>query len=196
MMKYFLVKKTIPGTGLNKNNIVIQEVDGSIVLKTGNNEFLDISWINVNNEDYFKDVTKVVNNINEPIFKVGEEVRTKRFENTIFKILEIKAQTVYKEGSVYNIYRYVIKLKNKEYTLNESEIIKINKYWFINSEGRINEVELKNDEKDVWRKMTGNFFNTKEEAKAYVNNVWMNKFGNLKEELLDTYTFNTMMQMI
>ena len=196
MMKYFLVKKTIPGTGLNKNNIVIQEVDGSIVLKTGNNEFLDVSWINVNNEDYFKDVTKVVNNLNEPIFKVGEEVRTKRFENTIFKILEIKAQNVYKEGSVYNIYRYVIKLKNKEYTLNESEIIKINKYWFVNSEGRINEVELKNDEKDVWRKMTGNFFNTKEEAKAYVNNVWMNKFGNIKEELLDTYTFNTMMQMI
>ena len=196
MMKYFLVKKTIPGTGLNKNNIVIQEVDGSIVLKTGNNEFLDVSWINVNNEDYFKDVTKVVNNLNEPIFKVGEEVRTKRFENTIFKIIEIKAQTVYKEGSVYNIYRYVIKLKNKEYTLNESEIIKINKYWFINSEGRINEVELKNDEKDVWRKMTGNFFNTKEEAKAYVNNVWLNKFGNIKEELLDTYTFNTMMQMI
>ena len=196
MIKYFLVKKTIPGTGLNKNNIVIQEVDGSIVLKTGNNEFLDVSWINVNNEDYFKDVTKVVNNLNEPIFKVGEEVRTKRFENTIFKILEIKAQTVYKEGSVYNIYRYVIKLKNKEYTLNESEIIKINKYWFINSEGRINEVELKNDEKDVWRKMTGNFFNTKEEAKAYVNNVWMNKFGNLKEELLDTYTFNTMIKML
>ena len=127
MMKYFLVKKTIPGTGLNKNNIVIQEVDGSIVLKTGNNEFLDVSWINVNNEDYFKDVTKVVNNLNEPVFKVGEKVRTKRFENTIFKILEIKAQTVYKEGSVYNIYRYVIKIKNKEYTLNESEIIKINK---------------------------------------------------------------------
>lgn len=196
MMKYFLVKKTIPGTGLNKNNIVIQEVDGSIVLKTGNNEFLDISWINVNNEDYFKDVTKVVNNLNEPIFKVGEEVRTKRFENTIFKILEIKAQTVYKEGNVYNIYRYVIKLKNKEYTLNESEIIKINKYWFINSEGRINEVELKNDEKDVWRKMTGNFFNTKEEAKVYVNNVWKNKFGNLKEELLYTYTFKTMMQTL
>ena len=196
MMKYFLVKKTIPGTGLNKNNIVIQEVDGSIVLKTGNNEFLDISWINVNNEDYFKDVTKVVNNLNEPIFKVGEEVRTKRFENTIFKILEIKAQTVYKEGSVYNIYKYVIKLKNKEYTLNESEIIKINKYWFINSEGRINEVELKNDEKDVWRKMTGNFFNTKEEAKVYVNNVWKNKFGNLKEELLYTYTFKKMMQML
>lgn len=195
-MKYFLVKKTIPGTGLHKNNIVIQEVDGSIVLKTSDNEFLDVSWINVNNEDYFKDVTKVVNNLNEPIFKVGEEVRTKRFENTIFKILEIKAQTVYKEGSVYNIYRYVIKLKNKEYTLNESEIIKINKYWFINSEGRINEVELKNDEKDVWRKMTGNFFNTKEEAKAYVNNVWMNKFGNLKEELLDIYTFNTMIKML
>ena len=196
MMKYFLVKKTIPGTGLNKNNIVVQEVDGSIVLKTGDNEFLDVSWINVNNEDYFKDVTKVANNLNEPIFKVGEEVRTKRFENTIFKILEIKAQTVYKEGSVYNIYRYVIKLKNKEYTLNESEIIKINKYWFVNSEGRINEVELKNDEKDVWRKMTGNFFNTKEEAKAYVNNVWMNKFGNLKEELLDIYTFNTMIKML
>ena len=196
MMKYFLVKKTIPGTGLNKNNIVIQEVDGSIVLKTGDNEFLDVSWINVNNEDYFKDVTKVVNNLNEPIFKVGEEVRTKRFENTIFKILEIKAQTIYKEGSVYNIYRYVIKLKNKEYTLNESEIIKINKYWFINSEGRINEVELKNDEKDVWRKMTGNFFNTKEEAKVYVNNVWKNKFGNLKEELLDIYTFNTMIKML
>ena len=196
MMKYFLVKKTIPGTGLNKNNIVIQEVDGSIVLKTGNNEFLDVSWINVNNEDYFKDVTKVVNNLNEPVFKVGEEVRTKRFENTIFKILEIKAQTVYKEGSIYNIYRYVIKLKNKEYTLNESEIIKINKYWFINSEGRINEVELKNDEKDVWRKMIGNFFSTKEEAKAYVDNVWKNKFGNLKEELLDTYTFNTMIKML
>ena len=196
MMKYFLVKKTIPGTGLHKNNIVIQEVDGSIVLKTSDNEFLDVSLIIVNNEDYFKDVTKVVNNLNEPIFKVGEEVRTKRFENTIFKILEIKAQTVYKEGSVYNIYRYVIKLKNKEYTLNESEIIKINKYWFINSEGRINEVELKNDEKDVWRKMIGNFFNTKEEAKAYVNNVWMNKFGNLKEELLDIYTFNTMIKML
>lgn len=196
MMKYFLVKKTIPGTGLNKNNIVIQEVDGSIVLKTGDNEFLDVSWINVNNEDYFKDVTKVVNNLNEPIFKVGEEVRTKRFENTIFKILEIKAQTVYKEGSVYNIYRYVIKLKNKEYTLNESEIIKINKYWFINSEGRINEVELKNDEKDVWRKMTGNFFNTKEEAKVYVDNIWKNKFGNIKEELIYTYTFKTMMQTL
>lgn len=196
MMKYFLVKKTIPGTGLNKNNIVIQEVDGSIVLKTGNNEFLDVSWINVNNEDYFKDVTKVANNLNEPIFKVGEEVRTKRFENTIFKILEIKAQTVYKEGSVYNIYRYVIKLKNKEYTLNESEIIKINKYWFVNSEGRINEVELKNDEKDVWRKMTGNFFNTKEEAKVYVDNIWKNKFGNIKEELLDIYTFNTMIKML
>ena len=195
-MKYFLIKKTIPGTGLNKNNIVIQEVDGSIVLKTGDNEFLDVSWINVNNEDYFKDVTKVANNLNEPIFKVGEEVRTKRFENTIFKILEIKAQTVYKEGNVYNIYRYVIKLKNKEYTLNESEIIKINKYWFINSEGRINEVELKNDEKDVWRKMTGNFFNTKEEAKVYVNNVWKNKFGNLKEELLYTYTFKKMMQIL
>ena len=196
MMKYFLVKKTIPGTGLNKNNIVIQEVDGSIVLKTGNNEFLDVSWINVNNEDYFKDVTKVVNNLNEPVFKVGEEVKTKRFENTIFKILEIKAQTVYKEGSIYNIYRYVIKLKNKEYTLNESEIIKINKYWFVNSEGRINEVELKNDEKDVWRKMAGNFFSTKEEAKTYVDNVWKNKFGNIKEELLDTYTFNTMIKML
>ena len=196
MMKYFLVKKTIPGTGLHKNNIVIQEVDGSIILKTGDNEFLDVSWINVNNEDYFKNVTKAANNLNEPIFKVGEEVRTKRFENTIFKILEIKAQTVYKEGSIYNIYRYVIKLKNKEYTLNESEIIKINKYWFINSEGRVNEVELKNDERDVWRKMTGNFFNTKEEAKAYVDNVWKNKFGNLKEELLNEYTFNTMMQML
>ena len=57
MMKYFLVKKTIPGTGLHKNNIVIQEVDGSIVLKTADNEFLDVSWINVNNEDYFKNVT-------------------------------------------------------------------------------------------------------------------------------------------
>lgn len=196
MMKFFLVKKTIPGTGLNKNNIVIQEVDGSIVIKTGNNEFLDVSWINVNNEDYFKDVTKVANNLNEPIFKVGEEVRTKRFDNTIFKILEIKDQTVYKEGSVYNIYRYVIKLKNKEYTLNESEIIKINKYWFVNSEGRINEVELKNDEKDVWRKMTGNFFNTKEEAKVYVDNIWKNKFGNIKEELLDIYTFNTMIKIL
>lgn len=196
MMKFFLVKKTIPGTGLNKNNIVIQEVDGSIVIKTGNNEFLDVSWINVNNEDYFKDVTKFANNLNEPIFKVGEEVRTKRFENTIFKILEIKAQTVYKEGSIYNIYKYVIKLKNKEYTLNESEIIKINKYWFVNSEGRINEVELKNDEKDVWRKMTGNFFNTKEEAKVYVDNIWKNKFGNIKEELIYTYTFKTMMQTL
>ena len=47
MIKYFLVKKTIPGTGLNKNNIVIQEVDGSIVLKTGNNEFLDVSFPSV-----------------------------------------------------------------------------------------------------------------------------------------------------
>ena len=196
MMKYFLVKKTIPGTGLNKNNIVIQEVDGSIVLKTGNNEFLDVSWINVNNEDYFKDVTKVVNNLNEPVFKVGEEVKTRAFGETIFKVCEIKAQLVYNEGVIYNKYKYIVGTKSKKYTLTENQLIKINKYWFINSEGRINEVELKNDEKDVWRKMTGNFFSTKEEAKAYVDNVWKNKFGNLKEELLDTYTFNTMIKML
>ena len=196
MMKYFLVKKTIPGTGLNKNNIVIQEVDGSIVVKTGNGIFLDVSWINVNNGDYFKDITSATNNLNEAFFKVGEEVKTTTFGETKFKIYEIKEQMIYYAGVIYNKYKYIVGTKSKKYTLTENQLIKINKYWFINSEGRVNEVELKNDERDVWRKMTGNFFNTKEEAKAYVDNVWKNKFGNLKEELLNEYTFNTMMQML
>ena len=196
MMKYFLVKKTIPGTGLNKNNIVVQEVDGSIVIKTGDSIFLDVSWINVNNKDYFKDVTAAANNLNEPLFKIGEEVRTTTFGETIFKVSKIKAQMVYDEGVILNKYKYIVDVKNKKHTIAENQLIKINKYWFINSEGRISEVELKNDEKDVWRKMTGNFFSTKEEAKAYVDNVWKNKFGNLKEELLDVYTFNTMIKML
>lgn len=196
MMKFFLVKKTIPGTGLNKNNIVVQEVDGSIVVKTGDSVFLDVSWINVNNKDYFKDVTVAANNLNEPLFNVGEEVRTTTFGETIFKVSKIKAQMVYDEGIIRNKYKYIVDVKNKKHTLAENQLIKINKYWFINSEGRISEVELKNDEKDVWRKMTGNFFSTKEEAKAYVNNVWKTKFGNLKEELMNDYTFNTIMKML
>ena len=196
MIKYFLVKKTIPGTGLNKNNIVIQEVDGSIVVKTGDGVFLDVSWINVNNGDYFKDITSATNNLNEAFFKVGEEVKTTTFGETKFKIYEIKEQMIYYAGVIYNKYKYIVGTKSKKYTLTENQLIKINKYWFINSEGRVNEVELKNDERDVWRKMTGNFFNTKEEAKAYVDNVWKNKFGNLKEELLNEYTFKTMMQML
>ena len=196
MMKFFLVKKTIPGTGLNKNNIVVQEVDGSIVVKTGDSVFLDVSWINVNNKDYFKDVTAAANNLNEPLFKIGEEVRTTTFGETIFKVSKIKAQMVYDEGIIRNKYKYIVDVKNKKHTLAENQLIKINKYWFINSEGRISEVELKNDEKDVWRKMTGNFFSTKEEAKAYVNNVWKTKFGNLKEELMNDYTFNTIMKML
>ena len=196
MMQYFLVKKTIPGTGLHKNNIVIQEVDGSIVLKTADNEFLDVSWINVNNEDYFKNVTKAANNLNEAVFKVGEEVKTTAFGETIFKVCEIKAQLVYNEGVIYNKYKYIVGTKSRNHTLAENQLIKINKYWFINSEGRICEVELKNDEKDVWRKMTGNFFNTKEEAKAYVNNVWKTKFGSLKEELMNEYKFETMMKIL
>lgn len=196
MIKYFLVKKTIPGTGLNKNNIVIQEVDGSIVVKTGDGVFLDVSWINVNNGDYFKDITTATNNLNEAFFKVGEEVKTTTFGETKFKIYEIKEQMIYYAGVIYNKYKYIVGTKSKKYTLTENQLIKINKYWFINSEGRVNEVELKNDERDVWRKMTGNFFNTKEEAKAYVDNIWKNKFGNLKEELLNEYTFNTMMQML
>ena len=196
MIKYFLVKKTIPGTGLNKNNIVIQEVDGSIVVKTGDGVFLDVSWINVNNGDYFKDITSATNNLNEAFFKVGEEVKTTTFGETKFKIYEIKEQMIYYAGVIYNKYKYIVGTKSKKYTLTENQLIKINKYWFINSEGRVNEVELKNDERDVWRKMTGNFFNTKEEAKAYVDNVWKNKFGNIKEELLNEYTFKTMMQML
>lgn len=196
MIKYFLVKKTIPGTGLNKNNIVIQEVDGSIVVKTGDGVFLDVSWINVNNGDYFKDITTATNNLNEAFFKVGEEVKTTTFGETKFKIYEIKEQMIYYAGVIYNKYKYIVGTKSKKYTLTENQLIKINKYWFINSEGRVNEVELKNDKRDVWRKMTGNFFNTKEEAKAYVDNIWKNKFGNLKEELLNEYTFNTMMQML
>ena len=196
MMKFFLVKKTIPGTGLNKNNIVVQEVDGSIVVKTGDSVFLDVSWINVNNKDYFKDVTIAANNLNEPLFKIGEEVRTTTFGEIIFKVSKIKAQMVYDEGVIRNKYKYIVDVKNKKHTLAENQLIKINKYWFINSEGRISEVELKNDEKDVWRKMTGNFFSTKEEAKAYVNNVWKTKFGNLKEELMNDYTFNTIMKML
>ena len=196
MIKYFLVKKTIPGTGLNKNNIVIQEVDGSIVVKTGDGVFLDVSWINVNNGDYFKDITSATNNLNEAFFKVGEEVKTTTFGETKFKIYEIKEQMIYYAGVIYNKYKYIVGTKSKKYTLTENQLIKINKYWFINSEGRVNEVEMKNDERDVWRKMTGNFFNTKEEAKAYVDNVWKNKFGNLKEELLNDYTFNTTMQML
>ena len=196
MMKYFLVKKTIPGTGLNKNNIVVQEVDGSIVVKTGDSIFLDVSWINVNNKDYFKDVTAAANNLNEPIFKIGEEVRTTTFGETIFKVSKIKAQMVYDEGVILNKYKYIVDVKNKKHTIAENQLIKINKYWFINSEGRISEVELKNDEKDVWRKMTGNFFSTKEEAKAYVNNVWKTKFGSLKEELMNDYTFSTMIKML
>lgn len=196
MMKFFLVKKTIPGTGLNKNNIVVQEVDGSIVVKTGDSIFLDVSWINVNNKDYFKDVTAAANNLNEPLFKIGEEVRTTTFGETIFKVSKIKAQMVYDEGVILNKYKYIVDVKNKKHTIAENQLIKINKYWFINSEGRISEVELKNDEKDVWRKMTGNFFSTKEEAKAYVNNVWKTKFGSLKEELMNDYTFSTMMKML
>ena len=196
MMKFFLVKKTIPGTGLNKNNIVVQEVDGSIVVKTGDSVFLDVSWINVNNKDYFKDVTAAANNLNEPLFKIGEEVRTTTFGETIFKVSKIKAQMVYDEGIIRNKYKYIVDVKNKKHTLAENQLIKINKYWFINSEGRISEVELKNDEKDVWRKMTGNFFSTKEEAKAYVNNVWKTKFGSLKEELMNDYTFSTMIKML
>ena len=196
MMKFFLVKKTIPGTGLNKNNIVVQEVDGSIVVKTGDSIFLDVSWINVNNKDYFKDVTAAANNLNEPLFKIGEEVRTTTFGETIFKVCEIKAQLVYNEGVIYNKYKYIVDVKNKKHTIAENQLIKINKYWFINSEGRISEVELKNDEKDVWRKMTGNFFSTKEEAKAYVNNVWKTKFGSLKEELMNEYKFETMMKIL
>ena len=196
MIKYFLVKKTIPGTGLNKNNIVIQEVDGSIVVKTGDGVFLDVSWINVNNKDYFKDVTAAANNLNEPLFKIGEEVRTTTFGETIFKVSKIKAQMVYDEGVILNKYKYIVDVKNKKHTIAENQLIKINKYWFINSEGRISEVELKNDEKDVWRKMTGNFFSTKEEAKAYVNNVWKTKFGSLKEELMNDYTFSTMIKML
>lgn len=196
MMKYFLVKKTIPGTGLNKNNIVVQEVDGSIVVKTGDSIFLDVSWINVNNKDYFKDVTAAANNLNEPLFKIGEEVRTTTFGETIFKVSKIKAQMVYDEGVILNKYKYIVDVKNKKHTIAENQLIKINKYWFINSEGRISEVELKNDEKDVWRKMTGNFFSTKEEAKAYVNNVWKTKFGSLKEELMNDYTFSTMIKML
>ena len=196
MMKFFLVKKTIPGTGLNKNNIVVQEVDGSIVVKSGDSIFLDVSWINVNNKDYFKDVTAAANNLNEPLFKIGEEVRTTTFGETIFKVSKIKAQMVYDEGVILNKYKYIVDVKNKKHNIAENQLIKINKYWFINSEGRISEVELKNDEKDVWRKMTGNFFNTKEEAKAYVNNVWKTKFGSLKEELMNDYTFSTMMKML
>ena len=196
MMKYFLVKKTIPGTGLNKNNIVVQEVDGRIVVKTGDSIFLDVSWINVNNKDYFKDVTAAANNLNEPLFKIGEEVRTTTFGETIFKVSKIKAQMVYDEGVILNKYKYIVDVKNKKHTIAENQLIKINKYWFINSEGRISEVELKNDEKDVWRKMTGNFFSTKEEAKAYVNNVWKTKFGSLKEELMNDYTFSTMIKML
>ena len=196
MMKFFLVKKTIPGTGLNKNNIVVQEVDGSIVVKTGDSIFLDVSWINVNNKDYFKDVTAAANNLNEPLFKIGEEVRTTTFGETIFKVSKIKAQMVYDEGVILNKYKYIVDVKNKKHTIAENQLIKINKYWFINSEGRISEVELKNDEKDVWRKMTGNFFSTKEEAKAYVNNVWKTKFGSLKEELMNEYKFETMMKIL
>ena len=196
MMKFFLVKKTIPGTGLNKNNIVVQEVDGSIVIKTGDSIFLDVSWINVNNKDYFKDVTAAANNLNEPLFKIGEEVRTTTFGETIFKVSKIKAQMVYDEGVILNKYKYIVDVKNKKHTIAENQLIKINKYWFINSEGRISEVELKNDEKDVWRKMTGNFFSTKEEAKAYVNNVWKTKFGSLKEELMNEYKFETMMKIL
>lgn len=196
MMKFFLIKKTIPGTGLNKNNIVVQEVDGSIVVKTGDSIFLDVSWINVNNKDYFKDVTAAANNLNEPLFKIGEEVRTTTFGETIFKVSKIKAQMVYDEGVILNKYKYIVDVKNKKHTIAENQLIKINKYWFINSEGRISEVELKNDEKDVWRKMTGNFFSTKEEAKAYVNNVWKTKFGSLKEELMNEYKFETMMKIL
>ena len=111
-----------------------------------------------------RDVTKAANNLNEAVFKVGEEVKTTAFGETIFKVCEIKAQLVYNEGVIYNKYKYIVGTKNRNHTLAENQLIKINKYWFINSEGRICEVELKNDEKDVWRKMTGNFFNTKEEA--------------------------------
>ena len=139
MMKYFLVKKTIPGTGLNKNNIVVQEVDGSIVVKTGDSIFLDVSWINVNNKDYFKDVTAAANNLNEPLFKIGEEVRTTTFGETIFKVSKIKAQMVYDEGVILNKYKYIVDVKNKKHTIAENKLIKINKYWFINSEGRISE---------------------------------------------------------
>lgn len=107
--------------------------------------------LNVKDEKFFKPYQ-------EPLYKMDEQLIIKN------------GSTIYKVTQVFNTGRYTISdgLCNFTITDKTSNVRKVKSFWFINSNGIISpdceERKGMNKEGLAYKKATGNYFSTKEEA--------------------------------
>lgn len=178
MNRYFALKYTIPGVGLNKNAIIVENENGELSIINGNITNKDIDYLNVHNKRYFEEITNKFNESAAPKFKVGDNVKvtTGKYAKLTFKVVKVIKEAHYINNRIDNIYTYCLTNDNyKEITIGQAKLEKIKTYWFINSEGRICEIEYKGIDRDAWRILTGNCFATKEDARNYVDKIWNGK---------------------
>lgn len=174
MNRYFALKYTIPGVGLNKNAIIVENENGELSIINSNLTNKDIDYLNVHNKRYFEEITDKFNESAAPKFKVGDSVKvtTGKYAGLKFKIVKVIKEAHYINNRIDNTYTYCLANDNyKEIIIGQAKIEKIKTYWFVNSEGKICEIEYKGLDRDYWRILTGNYFNTKEDARDYVDTV-------------------------
>ena len=178
MNRYFALKYTIPGVGLNKNAIIVENENGELSIINGNVTSKDIDYLNVHNKRYFEEITDKFNESAAPKFKVGDNVKvtTGKYVGLKFKIVKVIKEAQYINNRIDNIYTYCLTNDNyKEIIIGQAKLEKIKVYWFVNSEGKICEIEYKGLDRDAWRMLTGNYFATKEDARNYVDKIWNGK---------------------
>ena len=178
MNRYFALKYTIPGVGLNKNAIIVENENGELSIINGNLTNKDIDYLNVHSKRYFEEITDKFNESAAPKFKVGDNVKvtTGKYVGLKFKIVKVIKEAHYINNKIDNIYTYCLTNDNyKEIIIGQAKLEKIKVYWFVNSEGKICEIEYKGLDRDAWRMLTGNYFATKEDARNYVDKIWNGK---------------------
>lgn len=140
----------------------------------------DMSFVNLNNLAFFSPINEFT--LDQPIFKLGDLVSYKygATPKSIYEIIKIDRTVKCLNRGIKVTYRYTIKDVNtgKEYRdTSDCYMSPLRYYYFINSNCQVHRATVTNSEADIYRKLTKNWYNTKEEADAVLDALFMKNFN-------------------
>lgn len=174
-IKIFKVRTVIPFTAIKKN---------TIIKKIG-----DKYYVNVKSPDGCYDnvgLVKIPFFNDELAQKYCDEIQVypRQIDDNITVLFESDAKHNLSKGQVVSFDEFTGKYEIKYVSKNRTycrlfkfeELIVPKKYYFLSSKGIVQDTyEYNNCEADCWRKLIGNYFESKEDCQAYKEQLLKNK---------------------
>lgn len=199
MKNYYRVKGSINSLNVKVNDIIVEDVENKEIYLMGATFDADCSFLNLTNKSYFENITAKVNDFAKSKYNVNDYVKiiNEKNKNVTYVIREVKYNISYDyRGNIENKYTYILVDSCGNTKESSTKYLKkINVYYFINSKGRLCLSDKDDPETELWRRMIGNYFETRKEAEDFVDNVWRENLGDPKVTLMQMYSYNKMIKM-